>query len=144
MKTVLAFLLLFVGMAAAQITDTTVHNLPDAPSHTQEKIFDWSFITGHAIYGTSVVFDGYITARNVGACAFEGNPDLGRLPSSKAIAVHGAVEFAAVVAGDALLKWYGRRQGIPPWINKLGGNIGAIIGTAKHTHGGYQWVKLCY
>jgi len=142
LKSIFAILLL-CGSLAAQM-DTTVHNLPDAPSQTQKRIFDWSFITGHAIYGASVAFDDYVTARNVGTCAFEGNSDLGRLPSSKAIAIHGAVEFTAVVAVDAAFKWFGRQQGVPHWLNKTGGNIGAIIGTSKHVHGGYQWITLCY
>ena len=121
-----------------------VHNSPSSFKPEKSRLFDWQFFTAHGLYGASVAFDDYVTARNVGRCAFEGNPDLGRLPTSKAIAVHGAVEFALVVAGDTAVKWLGQRNRIPGWMNELGGNLAAFIGTAKHVHGGAQWVNLCY
>lgn len=127
----------------AQDEHVLVHNSPSSFKPENPRIFDWQFLTAHGVYGASVVFDDYVTARNVGTCAFEGNPDLGRLPTSKAIALHGAVEFALVVAGDVAMKWLGRRNRVPRWANELGGNLGAIIGTAQHVHGGAQWVKLC-
>lgn len=114
--------------------------LPNAPS---QRIFDWSFVAGHAVYAGASAFDGYETARNLGTCAFEGNPDLGPNPSMKALAIHHAVEFGAVLAGDAALKWIGKRQGIPRWLNAVAGNMAAAIGTGKHLQGGMQWVRLC-
>jgi hypothetical protein len=71
-----------------------VNNSPSSFKPEESRIFDWQFLTAHGVYGASVAFDDYVTARNVGTCAFEGNPDLGRLPTSKAVALHGAVEFA--------------------------------------------------
>jgi hypothetical protein len=127
----------------AQNENELVHNSPSSFKPETSRIVDWQFLTAHGIYGASVVFDDYVTARNVGTCAFESNPDLGRLPTPKAIAFHGAVEFAVVVAGDAAMKWLGRRNSVSRWVNELGGNLGAIIGTARHVHGGTQWVKLC-
>lgn len=121
-----------------------VHNSPSSFKSERPKLFDWHFVVAHGVYGASVAFDNYVTALNVGTCAFEGNADLGRLPTSKAIAIHGATEFALVVTADVALKWLGRRNGVPRWVNELGGNVGAFIGTAKHVHGGTQWVKLCY
>jgi hypothetical protein len=122
---------------------TALHasSLPEAPK--PQKILSWDFLAVHAVYGASNAFDNYETQRHLGVCAFEGNPDLGRTPTAKAQAIHGAVEFAAVVAGDALLKWYGRHQGIPRWLNSVGGSSFAIIGLTKHTHAGMQWVNLC-
>jgi hypothetical protein len=127
----------------AQNENALVHNSPSSFKTEKSRLVDWQFLTVHGIYGASVVFDDYVTARNVGTCAFESNPDLGRLPTPKAIALHGAVEFAVVVAGDVAMKWLGRRNGVPGWANQLGGSLGAIIGTARHVHGGTQWVKLC-
>jgi hypothetical protein len=127
----------------AQDERGVVHNSPSAFKPEKSRLFDWRFLTAHGVYGASAVFDDYVTARNVGTCAFEGNPDLGRLPTSKAIAMHSAVEFALVVAGDAAVKWLGQRNDVPRWVNGLGGNLGAFIGTAKHVRGGAQWVKLC-
>jgi hypothetical protein len=120
--------------------------LHDYPSSFKRRprLVDWQFIVAHGVYGASVAFDNYVTARNVGTCAFEGNPDLGRLPSSKAIAIHAATEVALVVVADVGLKWLGRRNEVPRWVNELGGNMSALIGTAKHVRGGTQWVKLCY
>jgi hypothetical protein len=120
-----------------------VHNSPSLFSPERPKLFDWPFVVAHGVYGASVAFDTYVTARNVGTCAFEGNPDLGRSPTTKAIAIHGTTEVALVVAADVALKWLGRRNGVTRWVNELGGNIGAFIGTAKHIRGGTQWVKLC-
>jgi hypothetical protein len=120
-----------------------VHNSPSSLKPERLRLFDWQFVVAHGVYGASAAFDNYITARNVGTCAFEGNPDLGRLSTSKAIAIHGATEFALVVAADVALKWLGRRNGVPRWANELGGNVGAFIGTAKHIRGGTQWVELC-
>jgi hypothetical protein len=152
-------LLLLAGIAPGEIMPDAPHlQMPPAATYAQyelvdnspssfkpekPRIFDWQFLTAHGVYGASVAFDDYVTARNVGTCAFEGNPDLGRLPTSKAVAFHGAVEFALVVAGDVALKWLGRRNRVPRWANELGGNLAAIIGTAQHVHGGAQWVKLC-
>lgn len=116
-------------------------NLPNAPS---QRIFDWSFITGHTVYGLSVAGDDYLTQHNLYSCAFEGNPDLGRTPTAKAQAIHGLVEFGAVVTADALFKWFGRHQGVPKWVNMVGGNLGATIGTVKHSHAMAQWVNICY
>ena len=127
MKTLLSVLIL-VALAPAQ-------TLPEAP----QRILDWQFVSAHAVYGASNAFDNYVTQRGLG-CAFEGNPDLGRNPSARAQAIHGLVEFSAVVAGDAAFKWFGRRQGIPRWLNSLGGNLGAFIGTGKHLQGGLAWV----
>jgi len=120
-----------------------VHN---TPSHHagEERIIDWSFVLGHGIYAGAIAFDNYQTAKNLGTCAFEGNPDLGRNPSNRDIAVHASVELGAVVAGDLLIRWYGSRHGIPRWLNIAGGNLGSAIGTGKHIRGGMQWVNLCH
>lgn len=121
-----------------------VHNYPDrAIPERQDRIVDWSFVLGHAIYGASNAFDNWETQRYLGTCAWEGNPDLGRNPSARAQAIHGAVEFGAVVGGDLLLKWWGRKAGVPRWANMLGGNLGSAIGTGKHLRGGMQWIRLC-
>ena len=115
---------------------------PDGPK--PQRIFDWSFITVHAVYAGSNAFDNYETQRHLGVCAWEGNPDLGRNPTPKAQAIHGLVEFGAVVTGDALLKWYGRHEEMPRWLNILTGSTAAAIGTYKHTHAGMEWVNLCH
>lgn len=120
-----------------------VHNSPSTFKQERPRLVDWQFVVAHGVYGASVAFDGYVTARNVGTCAFEGNADLGPLPTSKAIAMHGATEFAVVIAGDVALKWLGRRNGVSRWVNEVGGTLGAFIGTAKHIRGGAQWVHLC-
>lgn len=123
-----------------------VHNYPNRINKRdadRERIVDWSFVLGHGIYAGATAFDNYQTAKNLGTCAFEGNPDLGRNPSNRDIAVHASVEFAAVVAGDLLIRWYGSRHGIPRWLNMAGGNLGSAIGTGKHVRGGMQWVNLC-
>jgi len=114
----------------------------EIPNHPQ-RLIDWSFVTTHAVYGAANAFDGYETARHVGVCAAEGNPDLGPNPTSKSIAIHSAVEFGAVVTGDLLLKWWGRHQGVPRWLNNSFSSVGAGIGTFKHIRGGSQWVSLC-
>jgi hypothetical protein len=120
-----------------------VHNTPSlATDDKRDRIFDWQFLVVHGVYGASVAFDDYATARGLGQpCGFEeGNPDLGRNPTVGRIAVHGAVEFGMVVAGDAALKWFGRRQGLPHWLNGVGGSLAAAIGTRKHLRGGLAWV----
>jgi hypothetical protein len=86
-----------------------VHNSPSLYLPERPRLFDWPFLVAHGVYGASVAFDAYVTARNVGTCAVEGNPDLGRLPTSKAIAIHGATEVGLVVAADVAMKWLGRR-----------------------------------
>jgi len=124
-----------------------VHNHPNGINKRdadKERIVDWSFVLGHGIYAGATAFDNYQTAKNLGTCAFEGNPDLGRNPSNRDIATHASVEFAAVVAGDLLIRWYGTRHGIPRWLNMAGGNLGSAIGTIKHARGGMQWVNLCH
>jgi hypothetical protein len=122
-----------------------VHNVPNRVvlAEPPRKILDWQFVTVHAIYAASNAFDHYVTARGLGQpCGFvEGNTDLGSNPSPKSLAVHGAVEFAAVVAGDAFVKWMGRRNKVPHWFNEFNGSIAATIGTVKHIHGGMAWVN---
>lgn len=122
-----------------------VHNYPNRRivEADRNRIFDWSFILGHGIYAGSLAFDSYETARNVGTCASEGNPDLGTDPGNRRLVVHGLVEFGAVLAGDALIKWAGRRNNVPRWLNTSVGVMAAGIGTAKHLNGGMQWVRLC-
>jgi hypothetical protein len=124
--------------------NAVVHNLPSAAAPPrQDRIFDWSFILGHGIYAGSSAFDSYETAKNLGSCAFENNADLGRNPSNKSLAVHGAVEFSAVLAGDALIKWAGQKNHVPRWLNQPLGLMAAGIGTGKHLKGGMDWVKNC-
>lgn len=121
-----------------------VHNTPsEVRTRNEQRIVDWSFVLGHAIYGAATAFDNYETQKYLGTCAYEGNPDLGRTPTAQKQAIHAFVEASAVTAGDYLLKWFGRRQGVPRWMNSISGNIAATIGTAKHTRAGMQWVNLC-
>jgi|SRR6266850_1545746 len=120
-----------------------VHN---TPSHQagRERIVDWSFLMGHGVYAGSLAFDSYETAKNVGTCAMEGNPDLGTDPGNKRLVIHGLVEFGAVVAGDALIKWAVQRNNVPRWFVRPLGVMAAGIGTGKHIRGGMQWVRLCH
>ena len=121
-----------------------VHNTPGrAVADKPNRIFDWQFMAVHGVYGAAVAFDDYVTIRGLGpTCPFvEGNPDLGPNPSAKSVAIHGAVEFASVVVGDALLKWYGRRTDAPQWVQHMLGSVAAAIGTGKHLHGGYLWTQ---
>lgn len=140
-----------MGQAAGMMPDApshsaamVVHNAPGSAMVTRPpRIVDWSFVAGHAAYAGAAAFDNWETARGLGNCAWEGNPDLGRNPSAKRIAIHGFAEVSAVTAGDYLLKWYGIRHGSPRWLNMLSGELGAGIGTGKHLQGGMQWVRLC-
>jgi len=131
--------LIVLLMATPLLAQTT----PDAPSAKRDRLLDWQFIAVHSVYGAANAFDNYATARGLGsACPYvEGNPDLGPTPSSKSIAIHASIEFAAVVAGDAALKAIGRHLGMPKWLNNSVGSLAAVIGTGKHLRGGYQWTQ---
>jgi hypothetical protein len=110
-----------------------VHN---SPSYAPEppRNLDWRFLTAHGVYAGSVIFDDLITMKGLGRpCGFvEGNSDLGPNPSAQKMAIHGLVEFAAVTTMDYFLK----RTHVPGL-----SYIGAGIGTAKHLHGGIQWLN---
>lgn len=145
LKWVLVAMGVAIVVVLALVATSHGSEFPDAPhSVKHEHIVDWSFVLGHGIYAGATAFDNYQTAKNLGSCAFEGNPDLGRNPSNRDIAVHASVEFAAVVAGDLLIRWYGARHDIPRWLNMAGGNLGSSIGAGKHIRGGMQWVNLCH
>jgi hypothetical protein len=125
--------------------NAVVHNLPSyAAPPRQDRIFDWSFILGHSIYAGASAFDSYETAKHVGVCASEGNPDLGSDPSNRRLIVHGVIEFGAALAGDALIKWAGQKNRVPRWLNQPLGLVAAGVGTAKHVKGGMDWVNLCH
>ncbi len=140
-KWIWLFMGILILIALLLVASTPSHG-QEIPNHPQ-RLIDWSFVTTHALYGAANAFDGYQTAAHVGVCAAEGNPDLGSNPTSKSIAIHSAVEFGAVVTGDLLLKWWGRHQQIPRWLNNSMSGLGAGIGTFKHVRGGSQWVSLC-
>jgi hypothetical protein len=110
-----------------------VHN---SPSYAPEppRNLDWRFLTAHGVYAGAVIFDDLITMKGLGRpCGFvEGNSDLGPNPSAQKMAIHGLVEFAAVTTMDYFLK----RTHVPGL-----SYIGAGIGTAKHLHGGIQWLN---
>lgn len=139
------------GTVRGQIVETyprdermVVHNRPN-PVRTdkQPRIFDWSFALGQAVYAGSLAFDSYETAKNVGVCASEGNPDLGTDPGNKRLVVHGLIEFGAVLGGSAFIKWAGQRNHSPRWLNNSLGLLAPAIGTVKHVRGGLDWVRLC-
>jgi hypothetical protein len=139
------------GTVRGQIVETysqdqrmVVHNRPSAvQTAKQSRIFDWSFVLGQAVYAGSLAFDSYETAKNVGTCASEGNPDLGSDPGNRRLVVHGVIEFSAVLAGSALIKWAGQRNNVPRWLNSSLGLLAPTIATAKHVKGGMDWVRLC-
>jgi hypothetical protein len=117
-------------------TDAEANVVHNSPSHKPEaaKNLDWRFLTAHGVYAGAVTFDDLITMKGLGRpCGFvEGNSDLGPNPTAKSMAIHGLVEFAAVTTMDYFLK----RTRVPGL-----SYIGAGIGTAKHLHGGFQWLN---
>jgi hypothetical protein len=110
-----------------------VHNSPSRRPESPRNL-DWRFLTAHGVYAGAVVFDDLITMKGLGRpCGFvEGNNELGPNPTAKSMAIHGLVEFAAVTTMDYFLK----RTRVPGL-----SYIGAGIGTAKHLHGGIQWLN---
>ncbi len=118
---------------SANYDPNVVHNSPSyAPESTRN--LDWRFLTAHGVYAGAVIFDDLITMKGLGRpCGFvEGNSDLGPNPTAKSMAIHGLVEYAAVTTMDYFLK----RTRVPGL-----SYIGAGIGTAKHLHGGIQWLN---
>ncbi len=149
MKLAIVLSFLLATMSASELPDAphlnirpatgdpnVVHNTPSDTSKSPRNL-DWRFLTAHGIYAGSVAFDGLITAKGLGRpCGLvEGNTDLGPNPSSKKIAIHSLVEFAAVTMMDYFLK--------RTHVSGLS-YVGASIGTIKHVHGGAQWVKDCF
>ena len=117
-------------------TDAEANIVHNSPSHAPEspRNLDWRFLTAHGVYAGAVVFDDLITMKGLGRpCGFvEGNNELGPNPTARSMAIHGLVEFAAVTTMDYFLK----RTRVPGL-----SYIGAGIGTAKHLHGGIQWLN---
>lgn len=96
---------------------------------------DWQFLTAHGVYLGAIAFD--LTATNHGLhspCGYTEGGGYGAR-SIGGIARNDLIEFAAVTTMDYLLK---RTQ-----VRGLS-YIGAAIGTAKHAHGGAEWVEHCY
>ncbi len=121
------------NVPAADYEANIVHNSPSHEPVSQRNL-DWRFLTAHGVYAGAVIFDDLITMKGLGRpCGFvEGNNDLGPNPTAKSMAIHGLVEFAAVTTMDYFLK----RTHVPGL-----SYVGAGIGTAKHLHGGIQWVN---
>jgi hypothetical protein len=117
-------------------TDNEANIVHNSPSRILEspKNLDWRFLTAHGVYAGAITFDDLITMKGLGRpCGFvEGNNELGPNPTAKSMAIHGLVEFAAVTTMDYFLK----RTRVPGL-----SYIGAGIGTAKHLHGGFQWLN---
>lgn len=135
----LAFLLPLGSAPAQNLPDapymsaTTVHNSPASFDHPRvQRSLDWRFISAHGIYASALVFDDLVTIRGVSHGCAEANPDLGPRPTGKQLAIHGAIEFAAVTAMDYLLK----RTHVPGL-----SYVGVGIGTLKHVRGGVEWVR---
>lgn len=128
------------GTTRNAIVDYEVHNVP-SPVQRDAPVVDWTFVAVHSAYAGALIFDDLMTSRGVSHGCAEANPDLGPRPSSKQLAIHGAIEFGFVVAGDAGLKALGKHLGAPAWMSRTIGSLGAAVGTFKHAQGGALWLK---
>jgi hypothetical protein len=128
------------GATRSAIVEYEVHNAP-AKIQRDSPVVDWSFLAVHSAYASALVFDDLMTSRGVSHGCAEANPDLGPRPSTKQLAVHGAIEFGFVVAGDVGLKALGKHLGAPAWLSRTFGSLGAAIGTGKHIQGGIAWTR---
>jgi len=142
-----------------------IQPLPDAPSAIQNsgniagpnskgssfyaeekprRFLTHAFLGGNAVFLASIIYDVEMTHQGLAhhRCvedSFE-NP----YPSRADLYKKDLILFAGLTAMDLLLKKAGDDLDLPPFVTAMGGNMGAIIGTLKHVHGGTHWATQCW
>lgn len=107
---------------------------PEAPQ-AHHAVFTKAFAAAELAHASAISLDAYLTVSREGKPCLEGNNGFPERVRGKELATEGAVEFGAVFAGSALLRFVGAPRHFG-WTTFLP----QAYGTALHARAAAQWL----